>query len=169
MAPVASVWRALGVSKSDDVGNGRFQEFDRTGTLRRVFNSPVPVRHFAIESDGTVLVALADRAWYLARVFEDGRWEPFAKRPAPTSTANARGDHLVATPGDGAGHLLLLFSAGTTVGLWMDIPRSRTVLLTTDAANTDEPFWSASVGDVDGDTLVIVSHAGQVYRRRVSR
>lgn len=152
-----------------DLGNGRFQQFVRTGALRRVFNSSVPVRHFAIESDGTVLVALADRAWYLARVFEDGRWEPFAKRPAPTSTANARGDHLVATTGDGAGHLLLLFSAGTTVWLWMDIPRSRTVLLTTDAANTDEPFWSASVGDVVGDTLVIVSHAGQGYRRRVGR
>jgi len=71
--------------------------------------------------------------------------------------------------GDGAGHLLLLFSAGTTVGRWIDIPHSRTVLLTTDAAKRDDPFWSTSVGDVVGDTLVIVSHAGQVYRRRVGR
>ena len=123
-----------------------------------------PLEQFSLQPK---LSAVADRAWYLARVFEDGRWEPFAKRPAPTSTANARGDHLVATPGDGAGHLLLLFSAGTTVGLWIDVPRSRSVLLTTDAANTDDPFWSASVGDVTGDTLVIVSHAGQLYRRRI--
>ena len=216
-----------------DQGNGRFQQFDRTGILTRVFNSPVPVRHFAIESDSTVLVALADSAWYLARVFEDGRWEPFARRPAPTSARTARGDHLVAMAGerlvaifdqdrtvlhlygadgsavtrrvlpediatalgvtsteqrrvlsqrfgqvlsapvikdlagDGAGHLLLLFSAGTTVGLWIDVPRSRSVLLTTDAANTDDPFWSASVGDVAGENLVIVSHAGQLYRRRI--
>ena len=56
-----------------DLGNGRFQQFVRTGALRRVFNSSVPVRHFAIESDRTVLVALADSACYLARVFEDGR------------------------------------------------------------------------------------------------
>ena len=56
-----------------DLGNGRFQQFDRTGTLRRVFNATDSVRHFAIESDRTVLVALADSACYLARVFEDGR------------------------------------------------------------------------------------------------
>ncbi|MFN8861823.1 MAG: hypothetical protein ACK5ZR_16075, partial [Gemmatimonadaceae bacterium] len=69
--------------------------------------------------------------------------------------------------GDGAGHLLLLFSAGTTVGAWIDVPRSRTVMLTTDAADRDDPFWSAIAGDVVGDTLLLVSRAGQVYRRRV--
>lgn len=216
-----------------DQGNGRFQQFDRTGVLQRVFNAPLPVRHFAIESDSTILMALADTAWYLARVFEDGRWEPFARRPAPTAASAVRGDHLVAMAGertvavfdqelaalrfygangdavtgpvfpsdvaatlgvssaeqqrvlsrrfgrvlsapiikdlagDGAGHLLLLFSAGTTVGMWIDVPRNRTVSLTTDAADGDDPFWSAVAGDVVGDTLLLVSRAGQVYQRRV--
>ena len=216
-----------------DQGNGRFQQFDRGGVLQRVFNAPVSVRHFAIESDSTILVALADTTWYLARVFEDGRWEPFARRPAAPAVPPARGDHLVAMAGertiavfdqdraslhyydtngttvagplvpqdvaamlgassteqqrvlsrrfghvlsapvikdlagDGAGRLLLLFSAGTTVGMWIDVPQNRTVLLTTDAADRDDPFWSAVAGDVLGDTLLLVSRAGQVYRRRV--
>lgn len=216
-----------------DQGNGRFQHVDRLGVLQRVFNAPVPVRHFTIESDSTILMALPDTAWYLARVFEDGRWEPFARRPAPSTVPLARGDHLVAMAGegtvvifdqadaalryygtdgsvvtgpafprelattlgvtsaeqqrvlskrfgqvlsapvikdlagDGAGHLLLLFSAGTTVGVWIDVPRNRTVVLTTDAATRDDPFWSAVAGDVAGDTLFLVSRAGQLYRRRV--
>ncbi|WP_396216906.1 hypothetical protein [Gemmatimonas sp.] len=216
-----------------DQGNGRFQQFNWAGALKRVFNSPVPVRHFAIESDSTLLVALADSAWYLARVFEDGRWEPFAKRPSSAAARLARGDHLVAMAadrqvavfdqdravlliydvngnatirsvlpeditaalgassseqqralsqrfgqllsapvikdlaGDGAGHLLLLFSAGTTVGLWMDVPRDLRVLLTTDDADRDDPFWSAVAADVYGDSLVVTSSAGQVYKRRV--
>jgi hypothetical protein len=218
-----------------DQGNGRFQQFDRRGALQRVFNAPVPVRHFAIESDSTVLVAVADSTWYLARVFEDGRWEPFARRPVPAAAAAARGDQLVAMAdertvavfdqgrallllydtdgrairstglpddlaavlgvtgaeqqrvlsqrfgqvlsapvikdlaGDGAGHLLLLFSAGTTVGLWIDLPRGRTVVLTTDMANGDDPFWSAVAGDVVGDTLFLASRAGEVYRRDIGR
>jgi hypothetical protein len=69
--------------------------------------------------------------------------------------------------GDGAGHLLLLFSAGTTVGLWMDVPRDLRVLLTTDDADRDDPFWSAVAADVYGDSLVVTSSAGQVYKRRV--
>jgi hypothetical protein len=86
-----------------DQGNGRFQVFSERGILAASFNSPVPVHHFALESDTTVLVAIADSAKYLARVWFDGRWEPIASRPkssngesGKTARPNVRYDHLVA-------------------------------------------------------------------------
>jgi len=220
-----------------DQGNGRFQEFDRAGHLVRVINAPFPVRHFVIESDTTVLAALADSVWYLARLFPSGQWEPVARRPAVGVrggvASNGRGDHLVAIAdsgriavfdqalgqlqlysaggeyqgatslpgdiasslaqtgdeqravmekrfgqvlsaptikdlaGDGRGHLLLLFSADTNVGVWLDLPRGRSAVLSTDAANGDDPFWSAVAGDVSGDSVVLVSRDGKVYVREL--
>jgi hypothetical protein len=132
----------------DDQGNGRFQQFDRTGVLQRVFNAPVPVRHFAIESDSTILVALADSTWYLARVFADGRWEPLARRPVPTASPTARGDHLVAMTGertvaifDQDRALLLLYGADGKAVTRTALPDSVAAMLGASSAEQQHVLW----------------------------
>jgi hypothetical protein len=223
-----------------DQGNGRFQAFDENGHLLHSVTSPVPVRHFAVESDSTLLVALTDSTWYLARVHFDGRWEPVAARPRDrrnpglsATLADVRGDQLVAMAsestfvvvdqtdgalrefdakgrmlrvrllpagttqqleatrdegvgilrkrfgtvlsaplvkdlaGDRRGHLLLLFSAGIRGGLWIDVERGRGVMLLAAEEAAEDPLWSASSGDVSGDSIVIVSHGGDVRLRRI--
>lgn len=86
-----------------DVGNSRFQFYGTEGQLTKILNSPVSIHHFALESDSTLLVAIADSTWYLARVNMRGEWQPVARRPfrqqIQTGTVPAprvRHDHLVA-------------------------------------------------------------------------
>lgn len=86
-----------------DAGNSRFQFYGTDGQLTRILKSPVSVHHFALESDSTLLVAIADSMWYLARVNMRGEWQPVARRPirrqAQTGTVptpRVRHDQLVA-------------------------------------------------------------------------
>lgn len=92
-----------------DIGNSRFQFFNREGELIATLKSPVTIHHFALESDSTLLVAIADSVWYLARVTMRGEWHPVARRPvrqhAKGSQAPAalmRYDHLIAMLGNGS-------------------------------------------------------------------
>lgn len=83
-----------------DIGNSRFQFYNRKGELTATLKSPVTIHHFALESDSTLLVAMADTVWYLARVTMRGDWQPVARRPvrrrrsprAPVA-ADVRGAH----------------------------------------------------------------------------
>lgn len=44
-----------------DIGNSRFQFFNREGEFIATLESPVTIHHFALESDSTLLVAKAER------------------------------------------------------------------------------------------------------------
>jgi len=92
-----------------DIGNSRFQFYNREGELTATFKSPVIIHHFALESDSTLLVAMADSVWYLARVNMRGDWQPVARRPVRHRTQRSeapaalmRYDHLVAMLGHGS-------------------------------------------------------------------
>jgi len=92
-----------------DIGNSRFQFFNREGELTATLKSPVTIHHFALESDSTLLVAIADSVWYLARVNMRGEWQPVARRPVRQRTEGSeapaalmRYDHLVAMLGNGS-------------------------------------------------------------------
>lgn len=89
-----------------DFGNRRFTFLTPAGEYVRTVNTPLPLKDFAVASDGAIYAPHRDRHWYLLRLTGEGE-SVFAARPDTGAIADttafldgARSPWLAVTAGD---------------------------------------------------------------------